>query len=227
MRTPQLLVGIFARALLLPLLLACAGSDEPTDESSPERDTVEPTDLPDSQQATDAPASATATALPAAFGSVETDREALVALFNATNGWNWEYNVNWLSDTPLEEWWGISTNDDGRVSYIGLAYRELSGETPPELGSLSNLTGLNLAGNDLSGEIPPELGSLSNLDFLALGGNELSGEIPPELGKLSNLRDTYLYENELSGEIPPELGKLSNLRDTYLGEQRVERGDTA
>ena len=35
--------------------------------------------------------------------SPETDREALVALYNATEGENWANNENWLSDVPLDE----------------------------------------------------------------------------------------------------------------------------
>ena len=57
----------------------------------------------------------------------------------------------------------------------------------------------------MSGEIPPELGSLSNLTGLLLGGNELSGEIPPELGSLSNLRELYLNNNDLRGCVPSSL----------------------
>ena len=59
MRTPRLFLGIFALALLLPLLLlACGGSDEPTDGPSSERATAEPTDLPDSERPTDEPGDA-------------------------------------------------------------------------------------------------------------------------------------------------------------------------
>ena len=36
--------------------------------------------------------------------SVESDRAALVALYNATGGANWTDNTNWLSDEPLSEW---------------------------------------------------------------------------------------------------------------------------
>ena len=43
MRTPRLFLGVIALALILPLLLlACGGSEEPTDESSSERATAEP-----------------------------------------------------------------------------------------------------------------------------------------------------------------------------------------
>ena len=45
----------------------------------------------------------------------------------------------------------------------------------------------------MTGEIPPELGGLSNLtEAEALDGNQLTGEIPPELGGLSNLTELWL-----------------------------------
>ena len=52
MRSSPLFLGIFALALLLPLLLACAGPDQPTAVPSSERATAEPTDLPDSERPT-------------------------------------------------------------------------------------------------------------------------------------------------------------------------------
>ena len=148
----------------------------------------------------------------AASGSAKTDREALVALYNATDGENWSNNTNWLSDVPLDEWEGILVDYyTGRVVWLHLGENALSGEIPAELGSLSNLEQLHLDENALSGEIPAELGSLSNLAWLLLGDNALSGEIPAELGSLSNLAWLLLDSNELSGEIPAELGSLSNL----------------
>ena len=124
-----------------------------------------------SPTATDAPGTAAATAPPAVSGSAETDREALVALYNATNGENWRNNDNWLSDAPIGEWYGVNTDGDGRVIALVLYDNELSGEIPAELGSLSNLIRLWLDHNNLSGEIPPELGSLSNLIRLSLSPN--------------------------------------------------------
>ena len=189
MRTPRLSLGIFALTLLLSLLLlACGGSDEPTDGPASGRATAEPTDLPDLERATDEPETPASpartpttpgagdaptatdtpvptatTAPPAASGSVETDREALVALYNAKGGENWPRNEKWLSDAPLGEWRGVTTNDDGRVIELNLSLNKLSGELPPELVSLSNLEWLILSINELSGEIPAELGSLANL----------------------------------------------------------------
>ena len=66
---------------------------------------------------------------PVAQTSPETDREALVALYNATGGPTWNYSSNWLSDVPISGWEGII---DHNGSVIGLTWPELSGEIPPE-----------------------------------------------------------------------------------------------
>ena len=186
----------FVLALALTAALAACGSDEPSGVTGPDRTASIPTETP-------------------ASGSVETDREALVALYNATDGENWNQSDNWLSDAPLGEWKGVLT-DDRRVVVLYLGDNGLTGEIPPELGSLSNLTALYLDTNALSGEIPPELGSLSNLTDLSLYHNALSGAIPAELGSLSNLAELDLRNNALSGAIPAELGSLSNLTNLRL-----------
>ena len=42
---------------------------------------------------------------------VANNREALVALYNSTGGANWERNDNWLSDEPLDTWYGVRTGN--------------------------------------------------------------------------------------------------------------------
>ena len=164
-------------------------------------------------------ATATATPSPTATptpGQSGSDRAVLVALYHSTGGADWDANTNWLSDRPIGEWHGVTTDSNGRVIELDLYHNQLTGEIPPELGDLSNLTYLYLNSNQLTGEIPPELGGLSNLTYLYLNSNQLTGEIPPELGGLSNLTWLYLSSNRLTGEIPPELGGLSNLTELYL-----------
>ena len=169
MRTQRLFLGVFPLALIL-LLLACGGSDEPTDGPASERATAAPTDLPDSERATDEPegraSSGQTTAAPtpkataaptpkatAAQTSPEPDREALVALYNATGGPNWD-RISWPSYWPISEWTGVTTDDNGRVTELYFTNKQLSGEIPPELGNLTNLIKLDLSQNQLTGEIP-------------------------------------------------------------------------
>ena len=144
------------------------------------------------------------------------DREALVALYQATDGTNWVNNANWLSDAPLDTWYGVTTDASGRVTALTLIENGLRGEIPSALGSLTNLTWLGLYNNELSGEIPSALGNLTNLTSLSLSGNRLSGEIPSALGDLTNLTTLGLWGNELSGAIPSALGNLTNLTTLNL-----------
>ena len=115
-------------ALALAAALAACGSDEPSGVTGPDRTASTPTETPaspartpttlgsvDAPTATDTPVPTATTAPPAASGSAETDREALVAFYNATNGEAWLHQDNWLSDAPLGEWHGVTTNDNGRV----------------------------------------------------------------------------------------------------------------
>ena len=150
-----------------------------------------------------------------------TEKYALTALYNATSGANWLSSTNWLSDRPLNEWHGIWTDSDGRVTHVDLQGNGLSGVIPPELGNLANLQFLWLSGNGLVGAIPSELGRLSNLQSLGLYNTRLTGSIPPELGGLSYLGRLFLGDNQLSGAIPSELGRLSHLELLELEHNRL------
>ena len=173
------------------------------------------------------------------------DRDALVALYHATDGENWRYTTNWLSTRPIGEWHGVTTDVDGlltglhlsrnqlrgeittalgnlsRLVALDLSINQLTGEIPRNLGQLANLQELGLGYNQLTGEMPTALGNLSSLQTLDLSGNQLTGPIPPELGNLSNLKDLSLGTNQLTGPIPPELGNLSNLKDLSLGANQL------
>ena len=142
--------------------------------------------------------------------SPSSDRDALVALYHATDGPNWTNSTNWLSDKPLGDWHGIQVND--RVTALFLSENNLRGEIPTELAQLANLEILELGWNQLTGTIPPELGQLASLTRINLPYNQFTGTIPIELTQLANLEHLDLSNNQLTGTIPTELGQLSSLK---------------
>lgn len=154
------------------------------------------------------------------------DFDALMALYNSTDGANWANNSGWADGAagtncdPCDGWHGVNCTS-GRVSQIVLTGNQLSGTIPPTLGDVSSLQYLWLNQNQLSGSIPPELGGLSNLKELVLAANQLSGTIPPELANLDDLNRLLMNNNQLSGAIPPELGGLYNLVFLSLGNNQL------
>ena len=116
------------------------------------------------------------------------DREALVAFYNATDGANWERSDNWLTDAAVDEWYGVVADSLGRVRW------------------------LTLSANGLQGPIVPELGNLSALEFLGLGGNDLIGDVPAEIASATELTGLWINDNALTGIIPSTFLALSQLR---------------
>ena len=149
----------------------------------------------------------------------ETDiagRDALIALYNATDGTNWHNSRNWLTSESIRFWEGVSTNAAGFVTELSLSDNNLSGTLPPELGDLTQLRRLVLDNNELTGPIPSELGKLDWLTMLELSVNGLTGTIPVELAALPHLDSLLLWRNQLSGPIPVELGSMRSLRKLLL-----------
>ncbi len=148
-------------------------------------------------------------------------RDALVALYNATNGPGWKNSENWLSEAPLGEWHGVVTDCDGSVTGLRLVENQLIGPIPPELARLTGLKVLALESNRLTGPIPPELARLTDMVILNLGRNQLTGPIPPELARLTDLVILNLGRNQLTGPILPELTGLSELDSLDLRDNRL------
>ena len=126
------------------------------------------------------------------------DRDALVALYNATGGANWTNNDNWLSAEPISTWHGVTTDENDRVTEVSLFSNNLVG-TIPDLNALTQLWTLSLSDNQLSGPIP-DLSALNRLYTLNLYDNQLSGPLL-DLSALNNLGLLQLQDNQLSGPI--------------------------
>ena len=148
------------------------------------------------------------------------DRGVLITLYHATGGPNWKRDDNWLTDTPLNSWFGVRAYG-ADVSSIELLGNGLTGRIPPGLTNLAELQSLKLRGNKLTGTIPASIGRMQQLSYLDLGSNELTGPVPPELGHLPHLYALWLDHNALTGTIPRELGSLHTLNILSLRGNRL------
>ena len=93
------------------------------------------------------------------------DRQALVAIFDATGGPNWKKSTNWVTAVPISEWYGVGTDSGGRVSSLDLVDNGLNGAIPPEIAILTNLENLKLADNVLLGCIPERARDIPQSDL--------------------------------------------------------------
>ena len=186
----------------------------PASDSSTVTATVTPTETSTSTTTPTSGPTPTPTITPT---PATTERGALVALYHATDGPNWKKNDNWLTNEPLNTWYGVFTNDSGHVTGLTLRNNGLRGQLP-DISALSNLKSLIFMDNQLTGPIP-KLNSLTNLSRLYLYANDLTGEIP-DLSALTNLYHLYLFGNDLTGEIP-DLSALTNLSRLYLSSNKL------
>ena len=136
--------------------------------------------------------------------------QALVALYEATNGPHWNNHAGWLEVPSPCLWFGVSC-ENGHVVQLSMNNNNLAGPLPAEIGDLPALTDLLIAGDSLSGPLPPELGNLTNLETLYLPNNFLTGSLPPEMGGMQALEQLILANNQLSGSLPPQLADLDQL----------------
>ena len=155
-------------------------------------------------------------------------RDALIALYNSTNGATWSERCreNWLGPIGTEDtWYGVSTDAfKTDVTSLYLENCNLKGPLPPEIGNLSDLRTLYLRNNQLSGSLPAELGQLTKLRDLNLFNNQIVGSIPTEIGNLVKLQDIELRSNQLSGTIPASIGNLTELLGLNLQYNQLSGG---
>lgn len=141
------------------------------------------------------------------------DSLALVELYDATDGANW--NSPWDLNTPIDQWTGVTYNNG--VTGISLQNGGLSG-TLPNL-NLPNLIFLILKQNQLTGTLP-DFSNCPALVNLRLGSNQFEGNIPNF--NLPDLMWLTLSSNELEGSIPdfnfPKLLTLELNRNNLNGE---------
>jgi hypothetical protein len=114
------------------------------------------------------------------------ERQALEALYKATDGERWKHRVGWLGPPGTEcNWHGVhcgrSDGESIRIEDLDLYDNNLVRVIPNEIGQLRKLKSLNIGMNQLTGAIPGTLGQLKDLDWLTLFGNHFAGLVPHPL----------------------------------------------
>ena len=136
------------------------------------------------------------------------DREILEILYRETGGEDWTDATNWLSNEPLDEWYGVEADDSGKVTRLALAENNLAGSIPLELAGLGDLSVLDVQENGLTGRVPSDLGALKQVRDLLLSDNALEGALPGYLGFMTGLRYLDIGTNDLAGAVPGAFARL-------------------
>ena len=164
-------------------------------------------------------------------------RDALLQLYDAMGGYGWIHRGNWRTEAPLDTWYGVTTDEQGRVIGLDLSNNGLTGSIPPEIARLATLALLDLsvsedstagqldagprrslrpsrglsldAGLDGSLDAGPDPGPARDPD--APGGTGLSGKDAPPRARQG-----------LTGPIPATLGALSRLSTLNLSGNSLE-----
>ena len=156
------------------------------------------------------------------FGQVPTsERDALIALYNSTDGANWTNNTNWNTANPVSSWFGITVENISGQDHVtsidfGYSSNNLNGTLSSEIGVLSELKIMVISMNSLlTGTLPVEIGNATNLIQFEIVHCNISGNIPMEFSSLINLEHLYLENNLLSGTIPNVFNSM-NLKSLSL-----------
>ena len=149
-----------------------------------------------------------------------TERNVLIALYNATAGANWTTSTNWNGAVSTEcTWYGITCNAGNvNVVSITLPNNKLIGSLPSTLNRLTALQSFIVNSNTLGGSIP-SLAGMTALQTFHVYDNQLSGTLP-SLNGLTALQSFNANGNALTGSIAAYSG-LANLQTFFVGDNNL------
>lgn len=171
-------------------------------------------------------------------GQNKREREALIAIYQALDGDNWEYNENWCSDKPIGDWFGIHTahhNDfvTDLSIYINLSEyeRNINNGKPIDINKISNeleyfieLQNIQIFSyTELEGIVPISIFNHKTLSSIEVKGKNLIVEIPQIACELPRLRSLIIIcdkilMSESFGNVPTLIylalgGKIGTIPD--------------
>lgn len=144
------------------------------------------------------------TVVQAAWVDPDPERTALRALYREAHGDGWTRSDNWCSDRPLNEWYGVETDAEGRVVELRLPHNNLQGGIAHEIADLVHLRILDLSYNKLDCELVYELPE----DYADLERSDLDNLTQLEEINLSHNRLSSAYGSPLALQNMPSLRKV-------------------
>lgn len=148
----------------------------------------------------------------AAVYNIETDKLALLAIYEASDGANWAKN-KWDLTQDVSTWSGVTVTN-GRVTALkitasGVIVKDWT--LPDEVGWLTEVTDFRINQNHLTGALPESLFTLTKLQKLYFQNNTLSGSLSSSIANLKELTEFYIDRNtNLTGDLS-WIGSLTKL----------------
>ena len=156
---------------------------------------------------------------PDACTIAQPELDALLDLYNSTDGPNWtsendgDTSNDWDINNPIENWYGLTIDcDNETVTVMNLKNNNLSGNIPTSIGNFPNLKFFFFVNNNLLGAVPSSMGNLLKVQSISLNKNNLSGQLPNSFSQLAELVELYIDNNNFSGPFPD----LSNNNFSWL-----------
>ena len=155
----------------------------------------------------------------------QVDSLALVAIFNATGGAEkWHPDRVWDLTKPMDEWYNVKLNEEGRVTQINFAKGTVTEAwtLPKEVGNLTEMTNFRIIGSNLTGAIPEEIYQLTKLVSFYLTNNTPTWSLSSKIAGMTDLKDLYIDQNpNLTGTLPKELGELKKLMNINVSQTGI------
>ncbi|TGN99827.1 hypothetical protein PN36_33205, partial [Candidatus Thiomargarita nelsonii] len=135
--------------------------------------------------------------------------QALVALYDSTDGDKWDEKSGWkMTNTPCN-WYGVACKK-GSIEKIELSSNKLKGTISAKFFKLKKLEILDLSDNEIDASIFKKVKKFKKLITLLLNNCKLSGKLPNSLMKLKKLTGLDLNDNCLKTKVSKKLKNWLN-----------------
>ena len=138
----------------------------------------------------------------------QSERDALLDFYNATNGPHWFLTNNWNGPPGTECTWTQVSCDDAASHVVAIELgidvgydKGIVGTVPASIRNLTQLQTLDLSYNRLAGPMP-DLAGWTSLRSIDLSYNDFTGSLP-SLADLPNLEHAdFSFNMEIRGSLP-------------------------